>query len=100
MLRPVRISSDAVEDLNDGFAFYEAQSPGLGQYFLSCLRADIDGLQFFAGIHRVVYGDFRKALSKVFPFGVFYTVEEGCVVVWAVVDLRRDPERIRRRLSG
>jgi hypothetical protein len=31
----VRVSSDALEDLNDGFIFYEFQDPGLGDYFLS-----------------------------------------------------------------
>ncbi|MEZ6116428.1 MAG: hypothetical protein R3C28_07635 [Pirellulaceae bacterium] len=31
----VEISSDAEEDLGDGFWFYERQSQGLGRYFLS-----------------------------------------------------------------
>jgi hypothetical protein len=34
----VRISEDALADLNDGHWFYEAQEPGLGDYFTSCLR--------------------------------------------------------------
>jgi len=41
----VRISSDALDDLEDGFQFYELQEPGLGDYFISQLRADIDGLR-------------------------------------------------------
>lgn len=36
----VSISSDALDDLNDGFRFYEVQERGLGDYFLSQLRAD------------------------------------------------------------
>jgi len=48
----IRISSDALEDLNDGFLFYEFLDRGLGDYFLSQLRADIDGLKITAGIHR------------------------------------------------
>ena len=34
----VRISNDALEDLEDGFRFYELQEPGLGDYFLSQLQ--------------------------------------------------------------
>ena len=45
----VRISSDALDDLEDGFQFYELQEPGLGDYFLSQLRADIDGLKINQG---------------------------------------------------
>lgn len=48
----VNISSDALDDLNDGFRFYEVQERGLGDYFLSQLRADIDSLKITAGIHR------------------------------------------------
>ena len=52
---PIRISEDAIEDLKDGYLFYEAQQRGLGDYFASCLRSDIEGLRLYAGIHRVVY---------------------------------------------
>ena len=95
-----RISEDALEDLNDGFLFYEAQEAGLGDYFVACLRADIEGLSASAGSHRVVYHDYHRLLSRVFPCGILYTVEEGAVVVWAVVDLRRDPAWIRGKLEG
>ncbi len=40
----VQISEDALQDLNEGFLFYEAQDSGLGDYFVSCLRADIEHL--------------------------------------------------------
>jgi hypothetical protein len=53
----VEISDDAQADLNEGFLFYEAQEPGLGDYFIACLRADIEGLKVSAGAHPVVYAD-------------------------------------------
>lgn len=96
---PVRISEDALEDPNEGFLFYEAQEEGLGDYFAICLRGDIESLRMHAGIHGIVYRDFHRLLSRVFPFGVFYTVEDGAAVIWAVVDLRRHPAWIRQRLT-
>ena len=56
----VRISEDALADLNDGYWFYDAQEAGLGDYFVSCLRADIDGLKVSAGIHPIVHEDYLK----------------------------------------
>ena len=94
----VEISEDAQADLNEGFLFYEAQELGLGDYFIACLRADIEGLKISGGAHRVVYADYHRLLSKVFPCGVFYTLEGGTAVVWAVLDLRRDPEWMREQL--
>jgi len=96
---PLRISEDAIEDLKDGYLFYEAQQRGLGDYFASCLRSDIEGLRLYAGIHRVVYRNYHRLLSRVFPFGISYTIEDATAVVWAVVDLRRDPTWIRQRLN-
>jgi plasmid stabilization system protein ParE len=96
----VGISQEALQDLNDGYLFYETQGSGLGDYFANCLRADIDGLRVTGGIHRVVYRDYHRLLSKVFPYGIFYTMEKDrAVVVWAIIDLRRDPEWIREKLG-
>lgn len=95
----VQISEDALQDLNDGYLFYEAQAPGLGDYFAACLRADIEGLKISAGVHRVVYEDYHRLLSRVFPYGIFYTLQREIADVWAVIDLRRDPTWIRERLK-
>jgi hypothetical protein len=66
---PIRISEDALQDLNEGFLLYEAQEGGLGDYCVTCLRADIESLRVHAGIHRVVYRDFHRLLSRVSPMG-------------------------------
>ncbi|MGA1237067.1 MAG: type II toxin-antitoxin system RelE/ParE family toxin [Limisphaerales bacterium] len=95
----LRISEDALQDLNEGFLFYEAQQEGLGDYFASCLRADVESLRVHAGIHRIAYRNFHRLLSRVFPYGIFYTVGDGAAVIWAVVDLPRDPAWIRQRLN-
>lgn len=97
-MKKILISEDAVGDLNDGFLFYEAQEFGLGDYFTACLRADIEGLKVTAGIHRRVQG-FHRLLSRVFPHGVFYTVEANEVTILAVIDLRRSPDWITSRLN-
>ena len=94
----IQISEDAVEDLNEGFLFYSAQESSLGDYFMSCLRADIEGLRFTAGIHRVVEEEYHRLLSRVFPYGIFYTIDSGTATIWAIVDLRSEPEWIRANL--
>jgi plasmid stabilization system protein ParE len=94
----VEISSDAEADLVEGYWFYERQSPGLGGYFRSCLIADIESLAYYGGIHEVEYG-FHRALSKRFPFCIYYDMDDKTVIVAAVLDARRDPLWIRRRLK-
>lgn len=94
-MKKILISEDAFGDLNDGFLFYEAQDFGLGDYFTACLRADIEGLKVTVGIHREVH----RLLSRVFPHGIFYTVQADEVTILAVIDLRRNPNWITDRLN-
>ena len=93
----VRILDTAERDLENGYSFYERQSPGLGSYFLDSLYSDIDSIAYFGGIHRVVF-EFHRLLSKRFPFAVYYEIVEDVALVTAVLDCRRNPSWIRERL--
>jgi len=95
----IEILDQATQDLIEGFHFYEDQQIGLGSYFLTTLYADIESFRIYGGIHRKAYKGFHRLLSKRFPFAVFYTVREDAVFVRAVVDCRRSPAWIRRRLT-
>ncbi|MBU4211065.1 MAG: type II toxin-antitoxin system RelE/ParE family toxin [Kiritimatiellae bacterium] len=93
----IKILFSAVEDLHTGRLFYEKQGPGLGEYFFNSLFSDIDSLALYAGIHPKVFG-YHRLLSKRFPYAVYYTLDSDLVVVFRVLDLRRDPDRIRQAL--
>lgn len=94
----IEILDLAEEDIYQGYVFYEKQERGVGDYFLHTIFGEIESLRLYAGIHAVHFGKYRL-LSKVFPFGIFYTVRDDTVEVRAVLDLRRDPNSISRRLS-
>jgi len=93
------ISDDALEDLEEGFWFYESQQLGLGDYFASCLRGDIEGLKLTGGVHRIVHENHHRAFSRVFPYAIYYTSDQNKVIIWAVTDCRRDPEWIEKHLN-
>lgn len=48
----IRLSDDALADLDDSYWFYELQDAGLGDYFASMLRSDIESLRITAGVHK------------------------------------------------
>jgi hypothetical protein len=94
----IRILASARRDLDDGYWFYESQEDGLGDYFSSSVKSDIERLRIGAGVHRMDYKDYHRMVCRVFPFAVYYTKSEMEVIVYAVVDCRRIPAWIRRRL--
>lgn len=94
----ILILDAAEQDLADGFDFYEAQSTGLGEYFLDSLSSDIESLRLYAGIHPEYQG-YHRLLSQRFPFAVYYRIVSRVIRVYAVLDCRRDPSWITSRLQ-
>jgi plasmid stabilization system protein ParE len=94
----IRVLDEAERDLIDGYRFYEMQDQGLGDYFLDSLFSDIDSLHLYAGIHPIHFG-WHRLLSKRFPFAIYYRLEQTVIQVWAVLDCRQDPSKIRDRLT-
>ncbi len=63
----VQILDTAEEDLVEGYWFYEMQQPGLGAYFRNSIYADLHALEGTAGVHRIVYKNYHRALATRFP---------------------------------
>lgn len=78
----IRLLDEALQDLKEGFYFYESQEANLGAYFLDSLFSDIDSLLIYAGIHTI-----------------YYRIDGNDVMVYAVLDCRRKPAWARKRLK-
>ncbi|MDP2825912.1 MAG: type II toxin-antitoxin system RelE/ParE family toxin [Sulfuritalea sp.] len=95
----VDVTRSAETDLLEGYAFYERQQPGIGDYFLDSLYADIDALMLFGGIHPKPDGRLHRTLSRRFPFAIYYELRGDIATVIAVLDCRQNPASITDRLA-
>ena len=93
----VEILESAHNDMLEGYWFYERRQPRLGDYFTDTLYGEMGSLQLYAGIHPRRMG-FLMKLSKVFPYAIYYDVEDGEAMVYAVLSTKRDPDWIRAHL--
>ena len=94
----IKILASATQDLIDGYWFYEKQAEALGLYFLDTLFSDVDSLAIYGGIHPKYYDKYHRLLSKRFPFAIYYRVENDIALVHAILDCRRNPSWIRKKL--
>ena len=94
----LRILTPAIEDLAAGRAFYDHQSPGLGDYFFDKLFAEIDSLVLYGGTHPIRFGHHRM-LARRFPHAIYYKIANDEAIVHRIIDCRRDPTWIRRQLK-
>ncbi len=97
-MKKIRLLDLASQDLMDGYNFYEQQERGLGGYFLDSLFSDIDSLQIHAGIHPTYSQLYYRMLSKRFPFAAYYRIDGNDVLVYAVLDCRKNPAWLRTRM--
>ena len=99
-MKRIRILPEARRDLVSGYRFYERQEEGIGRYFLDTLYSDIESLRISAGVHALTDANYRRLLSKRFPYSVYYRLEGDEIRVYAVLDNRRNPARSKKRLTG
>ncbi len=97
----IEILDEAREDLIQGFHIYESQEPGLGSYFIEGLFSDVDSILVYAGqgfIRSCTH--ITDASPSASPSAIYYSVEKQLVRVHAVLDCRRNPSWIRKRLKA
>ena len=97
-LREVFLLKEATVDLEESRLFYDLQEKGVGDYFFDCLISDLECLDFYSGTHSKTFGLYRM-FSKRFPFAIYYEIDNDIVEVVAILDMRRDPSLIQRKLG-
>lgn len=94
---PLIIGAEAEADLAHAYSWYDEQRLGLGDEFLAAVEACFDSLQRSPQSHAVVMEPIRRALTRRFPFGVFFVVEADAIHVLAVFHCSRDPRGWEKR---
>ncbi|MCP4642512.1 MAG: type II toxin-antitoxin system RelE/ParE family toxin [bacterium] len=90
-MRPAKFHPDAEAEMNDAASWYESRQPGLGKRFLTSVQDAVNRVQASPELYPVIEGNVRRCLTKVFPFGVLFLARSDCIIVIAVMHLRREP---------
>jgi len=85
------IRPEAEADIAEAFDWYEAQVIGLGSEFLLILDALFNSIIRNHNLYPKVYKNVHRALTRRFPYAVFYIVQETKIVVLSVSHLKRNP---------
>lgn len=96
----VRIRPLAERDTRRAFSWCEKQRSGLGRE----LAVELDVIYERLGENPYIYADIhrgiRRAITRRFPYGVFYWVADNEVRVLSVVDMSRNPSVWKRRTDN
>ena len=89
----VIIRPNAEADLQEAHAWYESQRAGLGDALLDEIRHAVRHLETDPARRAFYYRDFRRLLTRRFPYKLFYRVEGDRVIVFRVLHAKQKHQR-------
>lgn len=75
----------------DSVAYYESQKDGLGLEFSEEIYSTIQRILQYPSAWTKITKGCRRCLTKRFPFGVIYSIQENYILIIAVMPLSRKP---------
>jgi len=78
-------------ELNEAAQYYESESPGLGQAFITAVERCADEMVQYPEAGLVVRRSIRRRLIRGFPYALLYRVKPAGIRVLAVMNLKRRP---------
>ena len=85
----VIIRPNAEADLQEAQAWYESRRVGLGEELLDEVRRTVRLLESDPERRPLYYRDFRRLLTRRFPYKLFYRVEGDRVIVFRILHAKR-----------
>lgn len=99
MKLPLIISTAAASELRDHVARIARVSPSTARHLNEEVGTTFDLISEFPQLYERFDGELRRAVLKRWSLGIYYERLPNGIFVAAILDLRRDPSVIRRRLG-
>ncbi|MEK7783580.1 MAG: type II toxin-antitoxin system RelE/ParE family toxin [Candidatus Binatota bacterium] len=90
---------EALEEYQEAALYYAEHDPGLALRFVEAVEETIQRILEAPTRWRILDEDVRRCLTRVFPYGVLYTVEPDFVLIVAVMHCSREPGYWKQRVA-
>lgn len=90
---------EALQDYQEAVDWYARRGPALARRFITAVEDAVWRVAETPERWRIIEEDVRRCLTRVFPYGVLYTIEAEFVLIVAVMHCSREPGYWKRRVS-
>jgi len=90
--RPIVLTEEAREEIEDARTWYRRRSDVLGRDFARSLRLCLRGIEQFPEQHPVVHRNIRRALLRRYPYMILYVPLDHASAVLGCFHIRRNPQ--------
>jgi toxin ParE1/3/4 len=90
---------EALEEFDEAAHHYAQQQAGLDLRFIVCVENAVEVILEDPLRWRPFNEDVRRCLTRVFPYGILYTIESDFVLIVAVAHCSREPGYWKQRIA-
>jgi len=90
---------EALEEYREATLYYAERDPALALRFVETVEDAIRRILDSPERWRILDEDVRRCLTRVFPYGVLYTIETEFILIVAVMHCSREPGYWKRRVA-
>jgi|SRR5215213_6330667 len=90
----------ALEEYHQAALWYAEREQQVGLKFVASVEEAIGRIVEAPTRWRVVNEDVRRCLTRVFPFGLLYTIEADFILIVAVMHFSREPDYWKSRIES
>ncbi len=87
----IELHEEADEELKAAAVFYELRLTGLGESFLTRVSESLDLISTNPLVGHLLFDDYRRILTRQFPYSLVYRVEGDRIYIIAVAHWSRRP---------
>ena len=93
------VRPEAEADLQQAYSWYEDQQPGLGRAFMDEVSTCLSAIEQRPLSFAVVNAAARRAMTRRFPYALFFVAGEEVISVVAAFHMARNPEALSQRVG-
>lgn len=99
-MTPYEFHPEALSEFEAAAQHFAERQPGLELRFISSIEATIQRICATPQSWRVLEGEVRRCLARIFPYAVLYSIEPDHVLILAVMHCSREPDYWKNRLTS
>lgn len=81
---------ESLSEYSDAVQYYAEQRKDIAQAFINAIEDAICRIKESPNRYAEIDEDIRRCMTRKFPYGILYTIEQDCILILAVMHCSRE----------